>query len=340
MGKAITFLSSLKFTLVLIVIVIVASTVGTFLNQSEANVAIYHSAWFAFLLGLLELNLVLCTLKRLKGMKLKKLGFLAIHLGVALVLAGALAGSIWGIRGYVSVSIGKTAASFRLPDKSLHPLPFEITLDDFKVEYYDYGQILAMGGPLEKPLYMKAIPGNAYQLKGTDYVLGVMTYLPNFCMDMGTKKACTRNFIPENPALLVQLTKGEENREVWLFARYPEMQGTHRGGPLPFKLVYDWAEHVKAYKSFATIKKSNGSTEKAVIEVNRPLELEGFSLYQSGYDTAYHSYSQFQVVSDPGLYIVYAGFLLVVAGVVFVLYLKPFLKKRDKGSPAKLEVGK
>ena len=69
--------------------------------------------------------------------------------------------------------------------------------------------------------------------------------------------------------------------------------------------------------------------EKA-IKVNDPLKYKGYAIYQSSYDPEAGNFSGLQIVKDPGIPIAYSGFGAICVGVVFIFYIKPFLRKKQK----------
>lgn len=166
---------------------------------------LYHTGWFRFLLFLLTLNLVICTLQRLPKTfkqlkqrdetitpdKLTKFAYhyeiqsplprdqvestissivshqfgmirksqdseafagvvekgrwsrwmvYVVHLSVLLILIGALMGSIFGFKGYMNIAEGGTSRDVRLyrGDNTV-TLPFEVRCNDFQVSFYDTG---------------------------------------------------------------------------------------------------------------------------------------------------------------------------------------------------------
>jgi len=105
--------------------------------------------------------------------------------------------------------------------------------------------------------------------------------------------------------------------------------------PLGFELTLDdavaeyWPASgiPKAYYSFVTIKDHSSATaQKARIETNAPLLRNRFRLYQSGMDQQPpYRYSIFAVAFDPGLPFVTIGFLIMVAGLLW-LYTNRFVR--------------
>lgn len=71
---------------------------------------------------------------------------------------------------------------------------------------------------------------------------------------------------------------------------------------------------VKSYKSQIAINKEGNLVKEAVIEVNKPLNFGGYSFYQYGYDVELPEQTIIQVVKDPGLPFVYAGYIILLIG--------------------------
>ena len=110
--------------------------------------------------------------------------------------------------------------------------------------------------------------------------------------------------------------------------------------PLPFKVhLEDFIiEHysddplsaIKDYKSkLKVIDRGQIATVKTV-EVNNPLRYRGYTFYQNDYDHRNSRYTVLQVVKDPGVPSVYAGFILLIVGLIFVSVVNPLITK-DKG---------
>lgn len=219
-------LASLKLTIVLFLTLAALSIIGTLLPQGltaemieksySSGVAwlitkfglydLYHTGWFQFLLFLLCVNLVVCTLQRLPKTlklmsrreetidpgKLEKFGNSAqfftklpldtakeridraireelsalkpvetpagafagvaekgrwsllmvyvVHLSVLFVLFGALLGSLFGFKGHMSIPEGETMGEVELAEGDrLLKLPFAVRCDKFQVSFYDTG---------------------------------------------------------------------------------------------------------------------------------------------------------------------------------------------------------
>ena len=86
----------------------------------------------------------------------------------------------------------------------------------------------------------------------------------------------------------------------------------------------------KHFASSVTVYTKSGKTEDAVIEVNKPLSVDGWKIYQTSYDSAMGKWSQnsvFELVKDPWLPAVYTGFVMMLAGAIFLFVSAP--NKKD-----------
>ncbi len=85
---------------------------------------------------------------------------------------------------------------------------------------------------------------------------------------------------------------------------------------------------IKDYKSILRVVENGKTMMTKTIEVNSPLKYKGFVFYQSSYDPEGERYTGLQVTKNPGLLVVYTGFILLCLGIVFIFYVKPFLRRK------------
>jgi hypothetical protein len=108
-NKLFRFFASVKLAMLLLAVLIVAIIIGTLYESSfDARVArayIYQAAWFNFWLLLLSANLICSAFSRMPW-KRHHTGFLLTHLGIIILLAGALIGRIWGVEGSMTIFKG------------------------------------------------------------------------------------------------------------------------------------------------------------------------------------------------------------------------------------------
>lgn len=124
--------------------------------------------------------------------------------------------------------------------------------------------------------------------------------------------------------------------------RYDDEQGGVNVCPLDYKIyLSDFTlEHypngqVSDYVSqVMIIGKSGQHFGPYEIEVNKPLYFGGYHFYQHGYDQQSGSFTILRVVSDDGLWLVYAGYFLLLSGICWHLWLEPALKYYQRSEVA------
>ncbi|MBI4774591.1 MAG: cytochrome c biogenesis protein ResB [Deltaproteobacteria bacterium] len=224
MNKLANFLSSVKVTVVLLIVLAALSIVGTVIPQQESPATyarlygestarlfhnlgfthMYGSTWFVSMLFFLGLNLVVCSVRRIpKTWKIVKavpalqardytqmpfrrertikepadnwkdivtrflssrfskpltnelaegtvffcqktpwsrMGVYVVHGSVLLLFVGAIVGAVWGFKGNVNIGAGETINSIQLRgSRNEYALGFQIRCDDFSVEFYESG---------------------------------------------------------------------------------------------------------------------------------------------------------------------------------------------------------
>ena len=80
----------------------------------------------------------------------------------------------------------------------------------------------------------------------------------------------------------------------------------------------------RRFASDLQILTKSGKNIRTTVEVNKPVEVDGWKIYQYGYDTqmgAMSQYSILELVSDPWLPLVYTGIYMMLAGAV-CMFLK------------------
>lgn len=86
----------------------------------------------------------------------------------------------------------------------------------------------------------------------------------------------------------------------------------------------------KRFFSDIEVYTSDGKTEQGVLEVNHPIRIGHWTIYQSGYDASagrLSSYSNLKLVYDPWLLPVYIGFSLMAGGAIVFLVKGYRIKK-------------
>jgi len=93
----------------------------------------------------------------------------------------------------------------------------------------------------------------------------------------------------------------------------------------------------RRFASDIQILTKTGKNIQTTVEVNKPVEVDGWKIYQYGYDTQMgvrSQYSILELVSDPWLPLVYAGIYMMLAGAVCMFVLGGRTQRKieeDKG---------
>ena len=79
----------------------------------------------------------------------------------------------------------------------------------------------------------------------------------------------------------------------------------------------------KRYASEVEVFIKNGARFEEVIEVNKPMKIEGWKVYQTDYDQRYGRWSRLSVlelVRNPWLPVVYVGLFMMIAGAFWLIF--------------------
>lgn len=126
-----------------------------------------------------------------------------------------------------------------------------------------------------------------------------------------------------NPAirLAVGTMQGIQGR--WLFAN----QLDPHSGDSPFQFYYSHDFPIKAYVSDIKILDGGKEVMRKSLRVNHPLKYKGVTLFQASYDKENERWSGIQVTRDPGIPVVYTGFVGMMIGLILMFYVNPILNK-------------
>ncbi len=371
-------LSSVKLAVSLLVLIAVGMIVATLLkNQAHARRYIYHSWWFVSLLGLFCLNLIFCTVGRW-SLRLRRLGTTVTHVGVLVMVAGAVIDTIWSERGTVQLYIGdshnacyasertyesdgavyetleqaktekdKVQSSgfqglirghssnyllFYRPAEKIR-LPFSVHLRDFWVERYPVLVVQTVEPPSVQAFRVKI--GETFDVEGSSCSITPLRYEPDFVV-LGPRRFGSRSQEPKNQALELRVRERSESKSVWVFANFP---GMHQDPNSDIRLLYRQSEMRKDYVSKVQLFEGGEVVASKTVEVNKPLRYAGYSIYQSDWDDIAEQYSVLEIAKDPGIPLVYLGFLLITIGVLYGFYLRPLVVKKST-APAGARVPK
>jgi hypothetical protein len=261
------------------------------------------------------------TLKRLTPFSLKNAGFFLNHFGLFLVLFSTALGSSDMQR--LRMNCYEDQTEWRAVDLSgkTVELPVAIKLLNFNIDEFrpkvtiidnQSGQIVLNKGK------------NQFELldRNTLDVFGYHIEVEQFLESSGKVGDA---YFPVNepgsaPSAKVKVTKDDAEISGWIcsgsYVNQPEalkLNETHSLVMLP-------AEPRK-FSSELNIQTKSGKQVTTTIEVNRPFQIDGWTIYQLSYNTEMGRWSNLSVlelVRDPWLPVVYFGIFLMMGGAAFL----------------------
>lgn len=310
------FLGSVRLALVLISAIIITSFAGCFLPD------IYKSLPFIALVMLFTLNLSLCTLNSLKLAR-KRLGATIAHFSVLIILLGAAISALWGERGVMELYEKETKDLF-ITEQGALKLDFKLSLNDFSLERYkpEFFELTVYVKDKGLKREYRASAGTEYKIKGTPYSFIVLRYFPDFSINE-KGEAENNSDDPRNPALLLRIASGRASEERWVFARHPHMSFAEDAN---IAFFFAGQDAIKEFRSNISITDKGQVVLTKDVKVNAPVKYKGYTFYQMRYDPDRPDWTALEVVRDPGALVVFLGFVLLNAGIMFNFYLK--LKER------------
>jgi len=315
--------------LLLIIVLTVLSIYGAFIGAERAQRFFNQPPLVVYWTALAILLIVgFAAFRRLVRVP----GLLLIHAGCVLILAGGMWSSQAGhnlqkkLLGIDKIRSGRMAIYEGSSDNQValdgtreqKELPFSLKLKDFRIEYY-------------QPVYLRIMSRQGRQWKipvevDKEFPLGdeagtikIIKAYENF--KIGTQEGKSVPFDDpspgSNPTLEVQITEpsGQTSTQ-YVFERFPG----HSHGQDKFLLSYHRV--ISDYISELQIIEGDKVVAEKDIEVNHPLHFGGYHFYQSSYDDKAGQYTVLQVVSDTGLYVVYAGYWMLCLGVIWHMWLR------------------
>lgn len=293
------FLATRELSLILFALLCLVLVPGTFMEREDIEIG-----WAGrTILGIMGLNLILCTLQRIKTLSK---AVIVLHLGIIMVLAGTVVSSL-GFVATVNIYEGTSVnKAYRWDVKKDMPLGFDLLVKKMHVEYYP-------------------IPIRVGVLKGTEKVgLFELKTKESFDLEGYTVKADSMEFPSET--LMLSVDAG---------GRYIGSADTSGKRNLPEDFPYDFVlvafqnPHLKRVWVDVLLSKGSQVIAEGISEINGPLTWGKYSFYNTNIDIDNfgNKFAGIQITNDPGKPYVYLGFAVIGLGSVMYL-LRRLLKSR------------
>jgi cytochrome c biogenesis protein len=238
----------------------------------------------------------------------RPIGPYLVHLALLLILAGGLIGKFWGLEGSLPLDQGEVAGTFEV-GRSQHPLHFQVRLDKFLVQFYEKG-----GMPKEFRSDLTFLKDGQEVARAICRVNDPVTFggLTFYQASYGTR--------PEGPVHLQVRHEGlDQTMELT-----PHQQVDLPGGEAQVMLVRVDG-NLQGYGPAAQLAFRGGAGHPQIFWVlqDHPELGEQPDHYQfRAQSIPFQFYSVFQVKRDPGVWWVYAGFILLLPG-FYLAFFRP-----------------
>lgn len=284
------------------------------------------SSWafvLVYLLTLLSLGTLI--VRRLLAFNIKDYAFYFNHIGLWILLFAAGLGAADMKRYVMHVREGEVEWRVYNDNGDVLELPIAIQLNDFVLEEYPpklaiIDRSTGEPQPVSKPDYFQ-IDENRPNGKLYNWNITIEEYIH----DAIRKNDSTYHYMPmpgSSPAAKVKASLNGKISEGWVCGG--SMAQLYMTLPLDsqYCIVMTQAEP-KRFMSDIKVLTENDNEATTELEVNKPLKIGNWMIYQYGYDNQAgkaSSYSSFELVYDPWIIPVYIGIIMLATGSVCLLW--------------------
>jgi ResB-like family len=286
---------------------------------------VFASMPYVLSYGLVYINLALSIPAKVYPLSKKRVRFLVVHGGLLLILFAVAAGAPVLIRGRILIEEHGDFRRVITTEKGDLELPFALALEDFKLE--SYAPTMSVGIS-KKDADWEVIPGTVFLEEGAQeqlagFTLKVLEFLPQAAVVEGVPRAFSNE--GTGPAAMVEVFTADDESVGQGWVHSATVYGEELFLQLPEeKVLLLEAPRPKQFQSSVMIKTPDSDkVESRLLQVNHPFTINGWRLYQFGYDSARggaSSYSIIEAVRDPFYPFVLVGCWVLVFGILWFLW--------------------
>jgi cytochrome c biogenesis protein len=244
-----------------------------------------------------------------------RLGVYGVHLSIILLLAGALIGSFLGFNGYVNIPEGEVTSSITIgnPGRTKH-LNFGILCKNFKVSFYGSGMPKEFRSSLEiiehgqSVLKKDIVVNDPLRYKGINIFQSSYGALPpkEVLLNITNRKT---GKVYKKRAMIGQPIDIPETGGKFVLKDYVGSY-TFKGRPIGEAFI-------------GKLTQKNGSSVDIVLPLRFPdfdrMQFRAMIISVSKYTHRY--YTGLQVTKDPGVWVVYSGFIMLILGCYITFFM-------------------
>ncbi len=259
--------------------------------------------------------------------KAGKSGVIITHLGIILIMAGAIFGYIFGYNEMLILYENQKAAGVFSEKKEFIPFEFDIKLNSFNVEFYDglptakafLSNVTVLKNGVEEK---NAVINTNHPLKYNNIVFyqSKYGYMPHDNMDIVLEITKDNKTIDRSAKYKKVFEHNGYNFQVYnFFFNYSYDLNTGK----PFD-NHDETYHLQNPAIYVKVYNKNNKFITGgwlLLKVSEPTYIPALNMSLKFKNLENITYSALSVKYNPGIYIVYLGGLLLSFGVIFIYFL-------------------
>ena len=302
--------TSMRVAMVLLIVLVGVAMAGTVISPQRYDV--YHSAGFRILLTLVCCSTFVCSMRQLLSLcrskakqELAPWGTLTVHIAIVLIVLGALYGNVYGFSYEINLPVGKEYEITRDQYDGIDE-PFRVHLKDFETQYYADGSVSDWVSHIRIENNGQEVVSQEVKVNQPLTYKGVSIYQSSFGMAIQTQ------YLDSTGKVLQETSLGE--------GRGMTLEGQSDMMILPIRYIGGltpqiWYIVYKDGREYDWGAAPLGSSRSVGTGMVRFSEVQPFS--------------GLLIKRDPGIPLVWSGFILLTLGFFVSLY-----KKKDGYRPA------
>jgi cytochrome c biogenesis protein len=242
--------------------------------------------------------------------RIGRLGVYFVHISVLLILAGALIGSIFGFKGFVTIEEQEAVSQVQFGhQRAPLPLGFDIRCDKFTVEFYDTGAPKEFRSDVSILEQGRVVKQAAIRVNDPLTHQGITFYQSTYGSNLN------------GIVLELKDLKTSESKRLQI----PYRQTVTIPGTNDRLVVMDYRENVSNFGPafFVGLALENQEPAGSWI-LAKQSEFHGNKIGDIGITVVEYFnsfYTGLQVRKDPGVWVVYIGFILMLLAMIIALYI-------------------
>ncbi len=304
---------------------------------SDLGFTMVTASWpFVLLYALTLVSLGLVIVRRLTASRKKDLAFYCNHVGLWVLLLASGFGAADMQRFVMHVREGEVEWRVYSADNDVLELPIAVRLKDFFMEEYPPKLVIinrenGKPQPEEGPYYLQIDAKRPVGSLG-DWVVAIDEYIHEAVRAGDGFKASPMPASTPAARVTARNTRTGETKNGWICGG-GTIPGFFSGLALDGDLTMVMTQpEPRRFVSDITVLTREGLKKDARLEVNKPLSLGPWMLYQYGYDDQagkMSAYSSIELVRDAWLWPAYAGISLMIAGSVWLIWTGTGKRRED-----------